>query len=449
MGVSTRLQQQPFSWRSSAAAVTQGPALLSPPRAVLSPAGSPAGTPVAQAVLLPPERSARSPRCDATKPQPGYAAFSFKKHPKTQEFALVRHKGWAGSTPKAIALSRHLAAPCPRSVPLARVPDRTGELRCAPLQGRSHLMGTVPSCHLVSFGGPQAPTASPTPIFPASRCPAVGTSLLRCESEPGRADSSRYGAVGGLQISPRSCSPSWAHRTQPTHPPCTAARLLSGFICVPSFSSRNFQASARSRGRSVNDYRHHCSPRGLGAASPASRTPEGLVGSPMAWPQSPHTSQLGRSPALWAGDPAGGVPRGALHVLPGMERLSLRRAEFCTRPRCAKSTLQSDFPTHGPAKPGNRGGLVPPTMGTAPSPPAPPRLAHPSPRVPSCPTPPGTCKRRLPVSHQPHTRTSHASHGPGYVAHAVPTPLRHPGTRPAPLAPCPPGVIPLHPYICR
>lgn len=357
----------------------------------------------------------------------------------------MRHKGWEGSTPKAIALSWHLA-PCPRSVPLARVPDRTGELRCAPLRAGSHLMGTVPSCHLVPFGGPQAPTASPTPIFPASRCPALGTSLLWCESEPGRADGPRYGAVGGLQISPRSCSPSWARRTQPTQPPCTAARLLSGFICVPSFSSRNFQAStgtARPRGRSVNDYRPRCGPRGLGAASPASRTPEGLVGSHTAWPQSPHTSQLGRSPALWAGDPAGGVPRRSLHVLPGMERLSLRRAKPRTRPRCAKSTRQSDFPArHTPVGQRNR------VTGAAwchqrwarrrhrlrrPAWHDPVPVSRPVPRRPAR-------ARRLPVSHQPHTRTSHASHGPGYVAHAVPTPLRHPGTRP-----CPPGVIPLHP----
>lgn len=157
-------------------------------------------------------------------------------------------------------------------MPPAREPGRTGGLCCAPLRAESRLIGTVPSCHLVPFGGPQAPAASPTPVFPASRCPAVGTPLCR-RVNPRRGErAARVTELsGGSKFPPGSCGPSRAQGTRPpTRPPAPAARPPSGFICVPSFSSCNFQASAgsaRSRGRSVNDYRHRRSeqPRPTGA----------------------------------------------------------------------------------------------------------------------------------------------------------------------------------------
>lgn len=152
MGLSTRLQQQPFSWRSSAAAVTQGPALLSPPRAVLSPAGSPAGTPVAQAVLLPPERSARSPRCDATKPQPGYAAFSFKKTPQNSGVCFSETQRLGREHPKS---------DCPFSEPRCSMPKKRAPGSC-PRQDRGAALCTPTSPDPFDGDGPQLP---PCPIW--------------------------------------------------------------------------------------------------------------------------------------------------------------------------------------------------------------------------------------------------------------------------------------------
>lgn len=166
---------------------------------------------------------------------------------------------------------------------------------------------------------------------------------------------------GGSKFPPGSCGPSRAQGTRPpTRPPAPAARPPSGFICVPSFSSCNFQASAgsaRSRGRSVNDYRHRRSeqPRPTGAvgqsALQAGRRGGGrdtgvthgitAITPRLAAGQEPGAS--GRGPRV--GFPPALAPRAAGNG----EASACGVQGFRTRPGCAKLTRQSDFPArHAP-----------------------------------------------------------------------------------------------------
>lgn len=156
------------------------------------------------------------------------------------------------------------------------------------------------------------------------------------------------------------------------------------------------------------------------------------------------------APHLAAGQEPGALGRGPRGGCP--PALSPRAAgDGAAQPAACKTSHEASlckihsakrFPspahTRGPAKPGNRGGLVPPTMGTAPAPPAPPRLARPSPRVPSCPTPPGTRTPSPRVAPAPHThvprvpwarvRGTRCPHASASSRHAAVPPRRHPTT---------------------